>query len=212
MKVRAGIAVAALCLLGGAACKKQEKAGEGTGTAQPGTGTAAAPAADAAAAPDTPAIDAAEPAAAIDAAAAAAAGETLKLVGIGAAEPIELTVPAGTTHEMVEATDETLASAMVKVGDVAIQVDTPEGGFFSLEDEKGMTSRGNKTTVFEREEAEADGFTLVYAQGKEGAPRTYTALVTRPKLKIACAGYELKSRADADKVVDVCRSVRAAAK
>ncbi|HUQ07468.1 MAG TPA: hypothetical protein VM261_33475 [Kofleriaceae bacterium] len=203
MKLALWSGLVAVTLLG---CgKKKEEPATATGS---GTATAAAlDAAAAAPAPDA-AVDAAEAAAAAPDAgeAAAPAGTPVLLEGLGPeGSNVEIIAPAGAEGNAYE-TEDTGLQGRVRFDKVELELNAPPE-MDEFEKEKAKLEKEFKV---ESMEADADGWAAIYGM-KKGKDRSLNVLVYRKAVNLVCYAGELKTRADADAVVPVCKSLRAAA-
>jgi hypothetical protein len=206
MKLALWSGVLAVALLGCGKKKEEPATASGTGTA---TATAApTPALDAAVAPDT-SPDAAEAAAAApDAAEAAApAGTAVLLEGLGPeGSNVEILAPAGAEGNAYE-TEDTGLQGRVTFDKVELELNAPPE-MDDFEKEKAKLAKAYRVDWME---PDADGWAAIYGD-KKGKDKKLNVLVYRKPVNLVCWAGELKTRAEADAVVPVCKSLRAAAK
>jgi hypothetical protein len=189
--------------------KKKEEPAAGTGTAT-GTATATAaptPTPDAAVAPD-PSPDAAEAAvAAPDAAEAAApAGTAVLLEGLGPdGADVEILAPTGARGNAYE-TEDTGLQGRVTFDKVELELNAPP----EMDDFETEKAKLVKEYRVEWMEPDADGWAAIYGD-KKGKDKKLNVLVYRKPVNLVCWAGELKTRAEADAVVPVCKSLRPAA-
>lgn len=189
--------------------KKKEEPAAGTGTAT-GTGSAAPlDAAEAAMTPDAaaPTPDAAEAAVAPDAAEAAAPpGTAVLLEGLGPeGSNVEIVAPTGAEGNAYE-TEDTGLQGRVTFGKVELELNAPP----EMEEFDKEKAKLEKEYKVEWMEPDADGWAAIYA-AKKGKDKSLNVLVYRKPVNLVCYAGELKTRADADAVVPVCKSLRPAA-
>lgn len=168
---------------------------------------------------DEPSAGTTEPAAEVEKPAAPTAGEqaaepgadqaapakeeimkTMELPKLEANAPLQMDVPEGVAID-----NATADFVKLKGAGMELLIEVPAEGIVSLEDERGLLAKPGVEKLVDEELP--DGEALAYRANGE-----LHAIVARPKLGVLCSGAALKSDADARRVVEICKTLRAAAK
>jgi hypothetical protein len=141
-------------------------------------------------------------------------GTRVRIAGVGGVDPFEITLPAGFTHTIDNRGDEQPPAATIAGPGLKFVIELPEAGFFKLDEEKAIILRGDPKIVFDRAEAAADGWNLIYKQGPGNGPNSpyaykYAAVVSRPGLALQCSSFELDTKEAAEQLVALCGSIQA---
>lgn len=200
MKLTLALA-AALLILG---CKKDEKK-EGAKPEQP-VATAVDAAAKAAAAPDAASPPPPPPAAPDAAPAMKTEVVTVEPIGMENIK-VQLDAPVGAKVELDPGGEEQFPRGSIYVGELEILIQDPDSGHWTLDEQKSSILANQNKPSIDRADADPDGYTLIWSEEKDGV-REWRVEVDRPGIDTSCGSWQVKSRADADMVAAVCRSMR----
>ena len=116
--------------------------------------------------------------------------------------PLEITVPPDFNLRM-QGGVESNPEANLEGPDWRVVVREPEGGFFTLKQEREMLLRSDPGAKIIHAQNTADGFVLVDQDNFNG-PSKYSAQVSSPALKVECGAWGLDSLSDAERAASIC--------
>ena len=116
--------------------------------------------------------------------------------------PLEITVPPDFKLRM-QGGVESNPEANLEGPDWRVVVREPEGGFFTLKQEREMLLRSDPGAKIIHAQNTADGFVLVDQDNFNG-PSKYSAQVSSPALKVECGAWGLDSLSDAERAASIC--------
>jgi hypothetical protein len=126
--------------------------------------------------------------------------KTMDLPKLATSAPLQLDVPEG-----VEIDNATENFVKLAGGGLELLIEIPAEGILTLEDERGLLAKPGVDKLVD--ETLPDGEALGYRVNGE-----IHAIVARPKLGVLCSGAAMKTEQDARRVVEMCKTLRAASK
>jgi hypothetical protein len=129
---------------------------------------------------------------------------------IGQSHAMEIDIPEDAKTESQPFTEEAFAHATVTLASgTEIQIEEPDAGQGTFQEEQDMAMRASGDPKLERADQDPDGYTIIYSANKYGTTtRAWNASVDWLSLQIKCGAYELPSRAEADAVITICKTLR----
>jgi len=141
-----------------------------------------------------------------------AEGKRIRITKLYEIKPLEIVVPPDVKLKMTFMdSDDILPRANLLGGVLAIEVLRPEEGFSTFADDMKMQARSGNVT-FVRAYEDEGGYLLLQKYQKTAAGALFGVFVSRPRLKVTCRQFDMKSLADAELAASVCLTLRAAAR